>query len=301
MDEVYEMGDLATTRVTTMGNIIETLSMERPATGSPCRKISKDQYVDLRTGEVFDYEHIENRAGSLQSIRHTLQRIRALVNTNVTQAENCRWVTLTYAENVTDTKRLHMDYKLFWQKFKRRYPGADYISVIEPQARGAWHVHAFFIWQEKAPFVPNAEIAELWGQGFSKTKALGNIDNIGAYFSAYLADIPLEDLEKMTPENVEKAVMTGKLVDKQLEDDYGHTVEKKFIKGGRLFMYPPGMNIVRKSKGIKDPIVERMTLKEAKEKTSAATETFSCSSELINDSGAVVNRFTRRYYNTKRK
>jgi hypothetical protein len=44
-----------------------------------------------------------------------------------------------------------------------------------------------------------------------------------------------------------------------------------------------------------------MTLKKAKEKTSGATETFSRSLELLNDAGEVVNRLTRRYYNTKRK
>jgi hypothetical protein len=202
---------------------------------------------------------------------------------------------------MTDPKRLHLDYKKFWQKFKRRYPDVDYISVIEPQARGAWHCHVFFIWPHKAPFVPNSEIAEMWGQGFTKTKGLNDVDNIGAYFSAYLADIPVEDLDKMSNEDKCMAVSTGKLVQKELEDDFGNTVEKKFIKGGRLFMYPVGMNIVRRSKGIKDPVVEKMTLKKAKEKTSGATETFSRSLELLNDAGEVVNRLTRRYYNTKRK
>ena len=34
--------------------------------------------------------------------------------------------------------------------------------------------------------------------------------------------------------------------------------EKKFVKGGRLHMYPPGVNLYRKSAGIRFPERERM-------------------------------------------
>lgn len=44
----------------------------------------------------------------------------------------------------------------------------------------------------KAPYIDNSVIAEKWRHGFTKTKAVHGVDNIGAYFSAYLADMPLE-------------------------------------------------------------------------------------------------------------
>lgn len=290
----------STTKVTTMGNITELVISDKRSRGTPCRKLTKDDYVDLRTGEVKTYKHIAHRAESEQSMRHTLARIRALVNTNVTQSSNVRWVTLTYADNMTDPKRLYADFKVFWKKFKR-YCGRkgfgtpEYITVQEPQARGAWHVHAFFIWNVRAPFVPNAEMARLWGHGFTSTKALDDCDNVGAYFSAYLGDIPVTDVDVLTSEQEQR------IVEKEIAAPEG-VVKKRYIKGGRLHLYPPGMNIVRKSRGIKEPIVERMTLERAKKKISGQAETFSRSYEIVDDdSGKIVNHITKKYYNSKRK
>ena len=102
--------DYSDTRVTTMGHITEVVTMQKRCVGPPVVRIDKDHFMDLRTGELLEYEHIENRAESTDSIRRTLSHIRALINTNVTVPENCRWVTLTYSENMTDTKRLYKDY-----------------------------------------------------------------------------------------------------------------------------------------------------------------------------------------------
>lgn len=289
------------TKVTTMGHITELVISDKRSRGTPCRRLTKDDYVDLRTGEVKTYKHIAHRAESEQSMRHTLARIRALVNTNVSRPECVRWVTLTYAENMTDTKRLYVDFVAFWKRFKRYckrngFQNPEYISVQEPQARGAWHVHAFFIWNERAPFVSNADLAKLWGQGFVSVKALNNCDNVGAYFSAYLGDIPITDVDVITPEQERQ------VVEKELTAPDGCTVKKKYIKGGRLHLYPPGMNIVRKSRGVREPMVERMTLEQAKKKISGQTETFSRSFEITNDdSGEIVNHITKKYYNSKRK
>lgn len=41
---------------------------------------------------------------------------------------------------------------------------------------------------------------------------------------------------------------------------------KKFIKGGRLFMYPPGFNIYRCSRDIKQPIIYTDTYSNIKKK-----------------------------------
>ena len=79
-----------------MGNVTEITTCEKQSTGSPCKKLNKDYYMDLRTGEVLEYDHSENRGDNLHGIRQTLSRIRALINTNVTEPLNCRWVTLTY-------------------------------------------------------------------------------------------------------------------------------------------------------------------------------------------------------------
>lgn len=293
-------------KVTVMGNIIEVLAMEKCPVGSPCRKVDKDHYVDLRNGELLEYEHIENRSGSMASVRRTLAKIRALINTNVSESENVRWVTLTYRENMTDTKQLYSDYFKFWKRFcywckKQGHIKPEYITVQEPQGRGAWHIHAFFIWPCKAPFVPNDVMSDLWQRGFTKTKALQDVDNVGAYFSAYLGDMPLDEVNQLPVADQINALAGGNVEEKEFSNEQGYTKKKKFVKGGRLFMYPPGMNIVRKTKGIRDPVIELMSFSDAEKKVCSTKQTFSVNYEIVDDSGRVVNVISKAYYNSKRK
>lgn len=289
-------------KVTTMGNILEVVTMQKSVSPPPIRKIDADHYVDLRTGEVFDYERGDTRADSLQGIRRTLAHIRNLVNTNVTEPENVRWVTLTYAENMTDTKRLYRDYEKFWKKFlywckRNGISKPEYINVIEPQGRGAWHCHVFFIWDEKAPYIPNNDVLQpMWVHGFTKIKALTDVDNVGAYFSAYLADMPLDEYEKLSC-----ARLDVQSVEKEFTNDDGLTKTKKFVKGGRLVLYPAKMNIVRKSSGIKVAVPESMTYDEARKKVSSAKLTYSRSYEVVGDDDVAVNIVTKAYYNRKRR
>ena len=69
----------------------------------PTQKINKDLYFDKRTGDVFEYKHGDTRADNQKGVRQTLARIRALINCNVVNPSFCRWLTFTYAENMTDT------------------------------------------------------------------------------------------------------------------------------------------------------------------------------------------------------
>lgn len=307
LDSPPKMEDYAITKVTTMGHITEVTTRQKNGSGTPCIKIDKDHYVDTRTGEVLEYQHIENRSESTRSIRNTLAKIRAIVNTNVINPDNVLWVTLTYRENMTDTERLYSDFKRYMMRLRRwcsknGYEAPEYITVQEPQGRGAWHVHEFLIWDTKAPYIDNNEVMQrLWGQGFTKTKALHDCDNIGAYFSAYLGDMPLEDVERLPEGEKEKALSGSTILDKEFRDEQDRTKKKKFVKGGRLYLYPPGMNIIRTSRGIKQPEVEIMTLAEAKEKVSSAKLTYSSAYEIIGEDGEIVNRITKSYYNSKRK
>ena len=225
-------------KVSVQGHVVEVTWID--GKNSTCHAIKLDgaHWVDPETGEIHEYEkHSDKRTDNTQELLKTFATIRALVNTNCKEPDRIRWITLTYAENMTDTKRLHDDFRKFWQRFKRRWGKAEYISVIEPQGRGAWHVHLIAIWPHKAPYVPKQELAECWGQGFVKVNAVTeNCDNLGAYLSAYLADVEVPADEDGTEKQV-----SGKA--------------KKFKKRGRLGMYPAGMNIYRTSRGIARPEV----------------------------------------------
>lgn len=221
-------------KVSVQGNVVEVTWID--CKNSTCHAIKLDgaHWIDPETGEIHEYEkHSDKRTDNTQELLKTFATIRALVNTNCKDPKKIRWITLTYAENMTDTKRLHNDFRKFWQRFKRRWGKAEYIAVIEPQGRGAWHVHLIAIWQDRAPFVPNAELRACWGHGFVKVNAVtDNCDNLGAYLSAYLANAPDESGE-------------------EVKQSDGTT--KRIKKRGRLGMYPAHMNIYRTSRGIARP------------------------------------------------
>ncbi|MGW7157742.1 rolling circle replication-associated protein, partial [Streptomyces sp. NPDC054887] len=51
---------------------------------------------------------------------------------------------MTYKKNMTDTKKLYSDFQNFIDRLRYKYKkesSIDYLSVVEPQGRGAWHCH----------------------------------------------------------------------------------------------------------------------------------------------------------------
>lgn len=226
------------TRLSVQGGIVERLVVEGLNRECHALKLDRDHWLDVESGEIRDYEHGSTRADSFASLRRTFRNVRALINANCSEVENVRWITLTYAENMTDTERLYRDFHSFWKRFKRRWPGCEYIIVVEPQKRGAWHVHMLAIWGCRAPFVPNDQLRDCWGHGFVKVTALDGIDNVGAYLSAYLGDVVLDDGESPDVGEV-KVCRDG--------------TSKRVKKGARLSMYPSGMQICRHSRGVRKP------------------------------------------------
>ena len=137
------------------GNITEFVCLAKSPAPFPVVKIDKDHYAMLDTGEIFEYEHSDNKSQNLQAVRRTLANLRGIINANCIDEEKMRWVTLTYAENMTDTKRLYKDFEHFWKRFcrwckKQNIAKPEYIAVAEPQGRGAWHMHLVLIFADKA-------------------------------------------------------------------------------------------------------------------------------------------------------
>lgn len=288
-------------KLTEMGNIKEIMCLEKRCIAPfGIKKLNAYEYVVLDTGEVKEYNKIENRAQDKESLRKTFKHIRELINTNFTGERNELCFTITYKENMTDPKLLYTDFKNFMKKLKYKYGSVDYINVVEPQGRGAWHCHILLKFNDiKRAYIPNKEVAEMWGHGFVKVKAIKkDIDNLGAYLSAYLGDIELneDNLSELVGDGV---VKPGQAINiKEVEID---GVKKKIIKGGRLHYYPPGMNIYRCSRGIKQPTVTHLSYEKAKKIVGAATPTYSTKTIIQDDDGKIINSITYEQYNLKRE
>lgn len=197
------------------------------------KKIDKDTYVHLESGEIRQFNHKEGKE-DINSLKNTFKRLIGLIRCNFTEgANNQLFITLTYAENMTDTKKLYRDFEIFYKRLKRKYKehNFQYVVVAEPQERGAWHFH-LMLKSDKSLYIPDSKIRELWGHGFTSTERLKS-DDVGTYYVAYFTNL---EVECSNDENKE-----GK--------------SKKYIKGSRLHYYPKGFNFYRSSRGLKKPDV----------------------------------------------
>lgn len=275
------------------GNVIEVRYSAQGPPEITIEKLNADKYIDLRTGEVKAFQHSRSRAEDKGSVAQSLRKLRDLINANLERAECALWVTLTYRENMRDPARLYEDYHAFWKRLRRYlqkqgHPPAEYIIAAEPQGRGAWHLHCLFLFPSKAPFIPNAEMARIWGHGYTKTKSLKGVDNPGLYLTAYLGDM---ELTEAVEAGQYKAGRLGESKDKS----------KAVIKGARLHLYPSGFNLYRCSRGVKRPEVLHMAEGEAQEIIGAAPLMYEKTIAVRDSEGQTVNVINYRQYNRAKK
>ena len=139
------------------------------AGGGSIIKMNKEEYLVRKTGEVKKYKRasvsrFENKRAVVARCEAFKWKIRA------NSANIKLFVTLTYTENMTDTKRLYEDFRRFWQRLQYNFPQiTGYMVAFEPQERGAWHAHILLLSNRKNLFIENDKIADLWGFGFTKT------------------------------------------------------------------------------------------------------------------------------------
>jgi hypothetical protein len=204
--------------------------------------------VFISDGEVIEMQKKPDENGVMRnkrSLRMIFKNLRQLINTNFTDDDSDRqlFITLTYKENMQDDKRLKKDFEKFIKRLQYAYKENElaYISIVEPQGRGAWHVHLLLkTLNQPNLFIPHEDIERLWGHGATRTERL-RADNLGSYFIAYLSNAELSD-EKI-------ALMEVSAED--IKEENG----KKYLKGIRLKWYPDYMQIYRHSRNITKPSV----------------------------------------------
>ena len=299
------------------GNSIELCEQTNVSGGPGCIRVDKFHYIDLSQpleisydeedgipSGLFEYKmHLyqlkDYKEGQLEKqsneLRKTFKRLRNLINSNITDPDKCLWVTLTYADNITGkdgNEKLYKDFKCGIQRLRRKYGHFEYISVVEPQGRGAWHVHAIFIFNKKT-YIPNKEISLAWGQGFTKTKKMNSdVDNLGSYLTAYLTDIPLDEVKDKHLYKLDDA-------ENFLEHNLVEKEGKKYIKGGRIPLYPLNMKIYRTSRGIKQPeIIKDVDDEKIKEVIGDLPVIYETTNKIeLDDDKGYVNIIRYRQYN----
>lgn len=260
VDVPKHIDPLHTVTLKSMGNIKEILISDRSNSSPTIFPISKDEFVVVSTGEVKKVEHhAVDRTENIRNLEKTMRALSDLINANISQEnlDNCRFITLTYKENMKDPDKLYNDFRNFNKRFKRYINRSgyhyEYIVTLEAQNRGSFHLHGIYIFDSKAPYIENKVLAKMWGLGFVSIKALDkNVDNIGKYLTAYLTDLPIDEDTELLPEIV------GNIKESKVGDK-----NKRIIKGARLKMLPVGIRIYRYSKGINKPVITKLTYNDA--------------------------------------
>ena len=271
---------------------------------APIRKLNKDEYIDLKTGEVRKFKHKQNRADNILSARRSMARLRNIITSNTKEPKKCRFLTLTYKKKMTNQKLLTNDFKVFLRRLKAdkmkkkfHFEEFEYIVIYEPQGRGSFHIHALLIFDNEEVFIPNTQIQKLWGHGFTKTKKLKeNISNFGAYFCSYFTDMSVYEVKNSELDLKE----LSEPVTKVIYGPRGGTKKKKFVKGARYNLMKSNSRLYSCSRGIERP-TEYKDLRYDTAKTHVIgnpslkpdhSDTF-----VITDEKRFLNKITKETYN----
>lgn len=290
--EEVQISKNALVTVTEMNHILEIQHMEKKNKTCHIQKLDSDRYVDKRTGEIKEFERSENRSQNMNSLRQTFKKMRYLINNNFFGARNELFLTLTYKGELQtrDHLKVGKDYDNFLKRLKRKYGSVDAIRILEPHESGCWHMHVLMRFNDvDAIYIPNETLREIWGNGWVTVQGLNNVDNIGAYVSAYVTDIEVPE------ERAKNLEGHTDLVEKEVDGQ-----KKKFLKGARLAFYQSGVNLYTKTKGIVYPERKEMTYEQAIKKVGAATPHFKKSIAINDEEKDFSNTITYEQYNLKR-
>lgn len=214
-----------------IGETIEVVTVKNPSTGfKNFRKIDKNHYMNLKTGEILEYKKSDKKIDRLENFRKSHRNMNRIINANFTGKKDEYHIVLTYGSLMLDTVRLYSDFKNFI-KALRKTSKVEYICIPEPHDNGRWHIHALI---KSDSIITSEQIHQLWKHGISYVGYVPEIDNFGSYFSSYTTNY---------------------------SSPIKHSLRslKMQIKESRTKYYPANMKLYRHSRGIKAPKPERMT------------------------------------------
>lgn len=147
------------------GNILEIYKYDNRQWNHRNRKISKHN-ASMKDNEN-DINKIDRQK---EYINKSKRDIRRLIEANLHQGkEYDKFLTLTFAKNVTDKEYCLMKYRSFIKSLQRAYKVVKYITVVEKQKRGAFHFHIILF---DFPYIDLTSLNQKWQQGFTDIKII---------------------------------------------------------------------------------------------------------------------------------
>lgn len=254
------------------------------------KKLNKEEYLDMRTGEIKTYNL--NCGKNDKGVKRAMKRFGKLLKNNFFGEQNELFITCTCEEPVQDIDEINSYFDKFWGKLQRRYKSLGFAYVIEMQKeRESLHIHALIKDMENPTLeIPNNKIMELWGKGFTKTSRISD--------SERKQHINEEDAIKQMEEDDENEDEAE--ADAQKEYGIGAVISY-MIKSDSKENIPQNKQLYHNSRCFQYPTVEEMKYKEALEKVKDKFFRKSEYTVLIQseETGRIMNRHKTEIYESE--
>ena len=195
---------------------IETPKIRNKPYKAFCKKKSKNEYIDLETGEIIEVKPHSNNRASTDNISRLYKSIKQLERTlrmYFKGAENEKIITLSYNENFSTLEKCYKDFKSFYEKLKTRLK-VHLEFVIVPIFTSKEQVY-YELWL-KSPYetelnIDNTMLEQIWKNGKIFCSKITDIleqsnyikDNNLSYFPAYCKVYRTSNgIKKATPEKM---------------------------------------------------------------------------------------------------
>ena len=151
------------------------------------RYTPKTTYINTngRAGSGSEVSEERSKLYRGKTLAKARKNVRRLINANIDKwGEWPKFLTLTFAEHVTNVRQANYEFKKFRQRLEYALKiRLKYVGVVEFQQSGRIHYHVVIF---NLPYIDANQLASIWQNGFIKINAIDHVDNVGAYVTKYM-------------------------------------------------------------------------------------------------------------------
>jgi hypothetical protein len=196
-------------------------------------------YINPNGGRKMSEENKElNKENRVKVLRRIKNKVKKLAFCNFD--ENSKFITLTFKENITDTKIANYEFNKFIKRLRDKVGYFRYLAVIEYQKRGAVHYHML----SNMDYLPAKELQDIWNNGFIRINRMNDCKNIYEYVAKYLKKSMKSYEEKNLKVMAEKKayMRSDDLIENK---DYKGEVAENKVKENNLLNEKPIYNLIQ--------------------------------------------------------
>lgn len=276
------IADDTTVRVSYEGEYHVSLSHSAHECKPGVRRIDKEHYEVIATGEVRQYREPDAPRG-MTNLSRAMQCLQGLIRANFGGGgRNELMLTLTYRLNpdgtpMTDHTRCVVDWEECIRRLRLHFKAhkLDYIAIIEPQESGAWHLHVLLKSDQPILYISTELLQEAWRVGDIVSAKRVVSDDVGAYYIAYFTGLAETD-----------------------EADHVVGGSKSVRKGARLPLYPPGLRFYRRSRGIVAPVAGEAKYSDIRDAYNVPS--YVAAYDVLDADGNAINTIQREHHKRRR-